>query len=127
MNSNKEMDTDLFLQIRRYVASKAAVKLERVQENTRILHDLGLFGEDAEELMEDFSKIFEVDVSGFDSEKCFGSEMEYNYGWVIYQFLSGKRKLKEIFRGKFIPVFVLDLYIAAKTKKFPNLSTRIAE
>ncbi len=43
-------------------------------ENSDIQYDLGIYGDDALDLLKEYSQFFEVDISNFDFNKYFNSE-----------------------------------------------------
>ena len=57
-----------------FISRAAAVKPERISPNSTLCGDLGIDGADGWELMEQFSKEFNVDLTGFDSNKNFSAE-----------------------------------------------------
>jgi acyl carrier protein len=57
-----------------FIAQKVGVRQEQVNPETRIAEDLGVDGDDAEELMDEFAESFNVDLSAFRFEEHFGGE-----------------------------------------------------
>ena len=60
-----------------FVSKEIGEKLSHLQPNSRILHDLGVDGDDAFELIIKFCKHYEVDSSDFQYNQYFGSEGVY--------------------------------------------------
>lgn len=53
------------------VARAAGVSEATIRAETRLLHDLGLWGDDAEELLADLGRHFNIDWSGFEFDGYF--------------------------------------------------------
>ena len=85
------------------IARHTGLELERIGPADRLLHDLGIDGDDAEDLLVDFSKKFEVDMDGFNFEDFFRGEGSY---------------LKVVFGSDVLPLTVDDLWQSALAKKF---------
>jgi acyl carrier protein len=62
------------------IARHSGLDLERIGPEDRLLHDLGIDGDDAEKLLVDFSKRFGVDMSDFKFGNFFRGEASY---WKI--------------------------------------------
>jgi hypothetical protein len=75
---------DLVDAIRRFVALQAGVPVEKVTLETRLNEDLGVDGDDMDEIVEAFGREFRVDVSGYrwehhaDPEGC-------NPLWIVFR------------------------------------------
>jgi len=78
-------------QIRDFVSEKLGVPKERLSPSTRLLHDLWLDGDDAADLLKDFSQQFAVDMAGIDFRRHFGSELEAGIRWVLQKTLGAER------------------------------------
>jgi acyl carrier protein len=61
-----------------WVANELAVPATRVTPMTRLAEDLGVDGDDADDLIRRFSKEFAVDMSRFDFARFFGPESAFN-------------------------------------------------
>jgi acyl carrier protein len=68
------MEQDRRGYIMRLLAKKIGRDPAHIADNARLLHDLGLDGDDATELIAEISKTFTVNISGFDCSKYFRSE-----------------------------------------------------
>ena len=53
---------DLELAVRRFLAERTGIGLDRIQPSTRLGEDLGVSGDDMDHLVKDLSKVFNVDV-----------------------------------------------------------------
>lgn len=73
------------------MSGKLNVSKERLSPSTRLLHDLWLDGDDAAGLLKDFARHFSVDMTGLDSRRHFGSEMEAGIRWVLQKTLGADR------------------------------------
>jgi len=96
-----------------------------INPDSRIRHDLGTDGQDAYDLMVELEDKFDVDMTNFVFKRHFGPEAPWNPFVWIYWTIFDREKLNENGTAvKAIPITVMDLYEAAKTGKFPDLSTR---
>ena len=94
------------------VAKHSGICAERISSKSRLLHDLGIKGDDAEYLLLEFSKKFDVDMSNFDFRKFFVGE-PHLFNFLKFWF-SNKERLA--------PLTVDDLYRSAAAKKFEAAS-----
>lgn len=97
-----------------------------LSSETRLYHDLGMDGEDAEEFLLDFQKYFHVDLSGLNFDEHFGPEWSLLLllPWKWKKF-SGKRNTAgQVMK---IPITLNDLHQAAIKKQWPDLSGRLCE
>jgi acyl carrier protein len=121
MNQPEEIDEDLEGRILALVVRKTRQKQEKITSDASLFHTLGVDGMDADDLLAAFRDEFGVDFSNFVFERHFGPEAGFNpFVRLIYN-LSEPDKLRKV------PITVVDLYEAAKTKKFPDLSNRAAK
>jgi acyl carrier protein len=67
-------DTEINKQIIQFIAHQISEKPEKIFLETRINIDLGVDGDDAVELLDEFSTLFNVDLSHFQHDKYFGPE-----------------------------------------------------
>lgn len=82
------------------------MRAESLVPSTRLLHDLGIDGDDAVEILTDFSKRFGMDLSSFPFQRYFGSELGSGIRWLL-------RKIGQQSAIRFAPVTVQDLIDAA--------------
>jgi hypothetical protein len=94
----------------RFVAKELSVKRERLTVDTRIEHDLGCTGDDADEFMQTFSARYLVDLSNFNFSLHFHNEgiNPLDLLWVLLWPLFEHPKLKKV------PITIEDLIRAAK-------------
>ncbi|MCA9815505.1 MAG: DUF1493 family protein [Cyanobacteria bacterium HKST-UBA01] len=99
-----------------------------INPDSRIQHDLGADGQDAYDLMVELQDKFDVDMTNFVFDRHFGPEAAWNpFVWIYWMICEREKLNKNCTAVKAIPVTVMDLYDAAKTRKFPDLSNREPE
>lgn len=107
----QENNYELAERVLNLVAKKIGVPVERVRPQDRLLHDLSLYGDDAEELVIEFSLEFGLDPSRLNLRQYFFPE-GFAYGlmpsFLRRRFLATKRSLT-----------VADLIQSASTGKWP--------
>ena len=72
----QKMGDEIFKKIIDFVSDKAGVDPNRIERTTRLELDLGVYGDDAEELIIGYSKRFNVDVSQFMLSDYFNGESD---------------------------------------------------
>jgi hypothetical protein len=95
-----------------FVSAELGIKEEQLRLSTRLWHDLGIEGDDAETFFAAFAERFQVDLSEFDYEKHFGEEVGVNpllYLWW---------KLRRADQLKRIPITLEDLVTAAIRRRW---------
>ena len=92
--------------MRGFLCEQWRVRPERLTPSTRLLHDLGIDGDDAEEILLDFIERFHVDFSSFHFTDYFGSEAGAGGRWLVRKFRGGDAL-------HFAPLTVQDLLDAA--------------
>jgi hypothetical protein len=70
-----------FEEIRRFVGTTTDRCSSDLVPETRLLHDLGLDADDAEEFLQAFAHEFSVDMSTFPFQRYFGSELDAGIRW----------------------------------------------
>lgn len=126
--STADIDTEIYDRVLSVIAKNRGLKKKDIQPQARLFHDLGCDGMDADDLLASLRDEFAIDFSDFVFTRHFGPEVGFNPIAWLYWLLFERDKLNA--RGtawKKIPITVMDLYEAAKTKKFPELSNRAAE
>jgi hypothetical protein len=96
-------------QIIEMVARKAGVRANAVSLETKLLHDLGIDGDDAEEFLTDFAHEFSVDMTGFSFMDHFGAELWWRFLPTFFGCKPGDYERKQ-------PLTVKDLIAAAERK-----------
>lgn len=92
------------------VSRKSGVKPATITLSTRLLHDLHIYGDDAEEVLSEIGRTYQIDFSGFDFQQYFFPE-GFAF-WIIPSFL--KRRLL----SKKCPITIQELVWAAEAKKW---------
>src|SRR5262249_55049010 len=80
---------ELFEQVRQFVAKHTGFPLRDISLETRLAHDLGLAGDDAETFVSRFAKQFDVDPDSLrhiDFEKGFAQEGESMWSGLLVAF-----------------------------------------
>lgn len=72
-----------FKDVRAFLCETCRVSRESLTPSTRLLHDLGIDGDDAVEILTDFGKRFGVDLSSFPFQRYFGSEVGAGIRWLV--------------------------------------------
>ena len=95
-------------QVRNCVARHSGLAIEKIAPESRLLHDLEIDGDDAADLLIDYSKAFTVDMTDFSFDQFFMGESHVFNFWKFWQ------------RGEdhLLPLTVEDLYQSALQKKF---------
>ena len=122
-----------FDQIKKFVADELLISSIDLTSETCLNRDLLIVGDDADELLEAFSKRFEIDVSNFDFHEYFTgevtSEMHYYLASCSYdkteniiykKFLGLQKAIYGFFARKkeFKPLSLGDLWSAAKAGRW---------
>ncbi|MGD9859229.1 DUF1493 family protein [Marinobacterium iners] len=109
VSSNKEsMGKRIIL----FLSKSLSVKEEDINLGSRIFHDLGVDGDDAKELMDNYANEFNVSLDGFNFNQCFGPENSIS---MIELFLSF---FKRIDQENIKELRVEDLIDAAESGSF---------
>ena len=100
-----------FEQVRDFLSERCCARPQDLKPSTRLLHDLGIDADDAEEILTEFSERFGVDMSSFSFDHHFGTELDAGIRWVARKVFgkgaTGKR-----------PVTLQDLVDAANTRRW---------
>jgi acyl carrier protein len=80
------MKAETLQAVREFVSEELGVPAARIKPETRLLHDLGVDGDDAGDLLHHFSARFHVDLSAFRFSWHFGPEAGRNPLYCIYCF-----------------------------------------
>jgi acyl carrier protein len=124
---NFDIDQELYERVVQFVAKSRAYKKEKIKPQSSMYHDLGCDGIDGQDLLADFRDEFDVDITNFAFDRHFGPELPLNpFVWIYWKICEPE---KLTLRGQYkkVPITVMDLYEAAKSKKFPDLSERPVE
>ncbi len=99
-------------QVKAFLSEQWSVEPKQLTGQTRLEHDLGITGDDAEEVMEAFMDQFEVDMSEFKFNRYFGPEVGCNPAvWLWCRLFMPQLLHSE-------PVTIDDLVSAAMQRKW---------
>ncbi len=76
------MEKRTFNILKEYIISLDYLDPNKISKETEVEKDLGVTGDDAIDFIEDYSSIFNVDVSNFDFNKYFHSE-GIDFKWFL--------------------------------------------
>lgn len=117
------MSEELFQRIQSFTVEQTNCKPREVALETRLAHDLGIEGDDADEFMTEFFERFEVDPTGYNFHRHFYEEGSCGclfFLLPVYMLLNlwgYEESSKE-------PITIADLIEAATIKRWPErLST----
>ncbi len=100
-----------------FIFDKTRVNRKRILLDAQLRRDIGVDGDDADDLMCDFAKQFNVDMTGFDFDAHFGPE---GLGCLpIIFFRSLRHKLRGEPPPSSVPITIRDLIVAAESHKWP--------
>ena len=107
-----------FEQVRDFLCEQCRVSQQQIEPSTRLLHDLGVDGDDADEVLAGFGKRFSVDFSALAFQRHFGSEFGAGGRWLIRKICGGDAI-------RLSPVTVLDLVDAANRGRWIEYETNV--
>src|SRR4051812_41038763 len=103
------LDGDLGKRINKLISEQSGVDADQISFETRLNQDLGINGDDADELLPLYAEAFGVDMSGFQFHTYFQDEPHVLNFWRWW--IPG-------LRPKLDPITVRDLVEAATLKKW---------
>lgn len=77
------LEEDTLMKIKVLVAAHSFCSVETLSPETRLGEDLGIVGDDAEEFLEDFARIFKVDMTGMAFSDYFPDEATSNMYYYL--------------------------------------------
>jgi uncharacterized protein DUF1493 len=105
------MNEPLTERVKLFVAKETRFPVRKMSLETRLQQDMGVDGDDAEELIFAFAVEFDVDMTGFQWARHFHSEA-FLSSW-LFTLLH-----RELVEPADVPVTVQDLVTAAETRKW---------
>jgi hypothetical protein len=102
-----------------FIARQTGVEPHRLAPSTEIRKDIGVEGDDAEELMDQVRQEFDVDMRDFQLSKHFGPEAPFSLIWYLFTLIFEPQLLK------FTPITIADLVQSARQKRW-RPSARLA-
>jgi acyl carrier protein len=123
-----DIDQQLYDRIIELVAYGTGLKKEQIKPETRLFHDARIDGTDGYNLLVAICDEFNIDPKSVIFDRYFGPEYGPNlFAWIAMLLCERDKLDKSGMRVKKVPITVLDLYQAAKAKKFPDLADRPTE
>jgi len=104
-------------EVTEFIAKFAYTPLERLSASTTLFGDLGIDGDDADELLAAFGKHFDVEMSSLDVARHFGPENTWPWT-VICWFMLWSRSGTPEQKARLSPITIADLVRAAKCGKW---------
>ena len=101
------MKAETLQAVSQFVSEELGVPATRIKPETRLLHDLGVDGDDAGDLLQHFSARFHVDLSAFRFSWHFGPEAGWSPLYFLYCFFFARGRHRDL------PVTIQDLAEAA--------------
>ena len=105
-----------------FIASERREQRERLSPRTTLFGDLGVDGDDAEELFDAFMKRFEVDMSECRAKEHFGPEGFVPWAPIYWMILAWRGVTEEgstpESRARLRPVTIQDLIDSARARKW---------
>lgn len=93
-----------------FICEFLSCNADKVDLDTRVGEDLGVYGNDGIDLLNEYAKRFIVDITDFPSEKYFGEESSFNPFYFIYRiFVKETEELRTL--------YIRDLVDAREKKK----------
>jgi hypothetical protein len=102
--------------LKQFLVERLGTRVERLALDSRLQHDLGVDGADGWELIDAFSRGFDVDLAGFQADLHFGPEAGCNPLAYMLLFLLQPQNLR------FVPITVKDLVEAARSRRWQTPS-----
>ena len=103
----------IYEQVIAFVAEQCRVRMDRLKPGTTLCGDLGIAGDDGVELLEEFGRVFAVDMTNCDASRYFGSEGCSPFApfyWLLLAFREGSPEE----RARLQPVTIGDLVRSAE-------------
>ena len=88
------MDSKIFEEVKTFISRLCAIQEEKITLDARIMEDLGIAGEDADELMTALAQNFHIDMTGYDFLDYFYEEGGDNPLGQLYYQLFNRNKIR---------------------------------
>ena len=105
-------DISIEEQVKSFVAQQTAYRIDKISMSTLLHKDLGVDGDDAVELLENFSEKFQVDLSAFELDRYFRGEVSFD-PFVWFAAMLSRTAVCDL-----EPLTVQDLVNSAKAKRW---------
>jgi len=109
-------DDDIYARIKGMVVDHTRVKEAVLTPRSRLLQDLGMDGDDAEEFLTAYAAEFGVDMTGFRFDDHFGPEAAFDPLVYLWWVLFDRKKLQ------LAPITLADLTRSAREKRWSALA-----
>ena len=107
---------EVYLLVVDFLSDELSVNKEKLSPHSRIFHDLGVDGEDGVDLLNAYSKKFNVDISDFPYSAYFGDEGTISPFGFLARLLKGRTKDNKK------PLTVSDLVEGVKSQGLSRMS-----
>ncbi len=74
MNARNKKD-DITLQLIEFLSTQLSIPKKKIHLEDSLFHDLGIDGDDAIEVINEYSKRFDVSIANFNVDEYFGAEI----------------------------------------------------
>lgn len=95
-------ENDLSDAVISFLSEELSINKLKICNDTRIFHDLGVDGDDADELISNYSDKFNVSIKEFSFSTYFGSEASLTPASFVKHLLGKSKKTKPLFVKDFI-------------------------
>ncbi len=86
-----------FLKVRNFVSQQTGTSISKLNLNTRLSEDLGVEGDDANDFVQAFSEVFDVDLTHLVFDEYFYPEGAFNpISYLLYRKLFNRPKSQHI-------------------------------
>jgi hypothetical protein len=106
-------------EVHEFFSEFTAITPSKITAMSRIVEDLGIVGDDGDEMMNQFAERFNVNISGFTKWDQFGSEGGPDPVSLIHAVIDLLRNSKRKSSG-ILSLTVMEFIIAAKLTRWPN-------
>jgi len=73
-----ENEDKIILQIKSFLSAQLSIPVEKMHLNDSLFHDFGIDGDDALELIQEYSSRFNVSTDKFNLNEYFGKELSFS-------------------------------------------------
>ncbi len=104
-------DVNIEQQVISFLSDISSIEKNKISLNSNIAEELKLEGDDAVEMLEEFGRKFEVDMTSISVDDFFVSEASFSPIDFLWALISKRKKVIK-------PMYVSDLIAAAASKKW---------
>jgi hypothetical protein len=116
------MNTPKLEEMIAFVAAETSIPQGKISASSRLYHDLGICGDDADELMQLFAKRFSVDMSAFEFHEYFEDEPSL-LDWLRLFRKAAQRLSRRRALGGPRPVTIADMVRCAEEGRWTDRSS----